>query len=121
MNESEVNALLAAHDALVKACMDSILSFDAFVLAYNGFPQSYALDGHEVQTPEERGVLAMFRRRIAFHSRVAGVSSGVCSVGDDANPLYGVAGRFLPAVGLMRIRELVARYPEFEAAPEVRD
>jgi hypothetical protein len=28
------------------------------------------------------------------------------------------ACRFLPAVGLMRIRELVARYPEFRAEPE---
>jgi hypothetical protein len=29
------------------------------------------------------------------------------------------ADRFLPAVGLIRIRELVARYPDFKAEPDL--
>jgi hypothetical protein len=60
-------------------------------------------------------MLARFRKRVAFHVRISGVLSKVCSEEEDANPLYPEAGRFVPAVGLMRLRELVARYPGFEA------
>jgi hypothetical protein len=120
MTESEVTALLDAHDGLVKACMDSRLSFDAFVLAYDGFPHNYALDGHEARSQQERETFAMFRRRIAFHLRVSGVLSGVSSQTDGDNPLDLEAARFLPAVGLMRLRELVARSPKFEAEPDFR-
>jgi hypothetical protein len=64
---------------------------------------------------EERAILARFRKRVAFHVRISGVLSKVCSEEAKANPLYAEARRFVPAVGLMRLRELVARYPAFEA------
>ena len=119
MTESEIKALLDAHDGLVTACLDSSLSFAVFVSAYDGFPHSYALDGHEAVNVEERAILAMFRKRIAFHLRVAGVLSKVCSEEDNANSLYSEAGRFVPDVGLMRLRDLAAKYPGFEAQPDI--
>jgi hypothetical protein len=115
MTETEVKALLDAHDGLVTACLDSSLPFAMFVSAYDGFPHNYALDGHEAISQEERAVLALFRTRIAFHLRVAGVMSRVGAAEDSENPLYAEAGRFAPAVTLMRLRELVARHPGFEA------
>ena len=48
---------------------------------------------------------------------VSGVLSGLGSADHPADIPYGDAGRFLPAVGLMRLRELVARYPDFMAEP----
>ena len=118
MTEPEIRALLDAHDALVTACVDSMLTFAVFVLAYDGFPHNYALDGHEAASAEERLLLAMFRRRIAFHLRVAAILSRCGAEEGAANPLYAEAGRFLPAVGLTRLRELVRRYPGFEAEAE---
>jgi len=114
MTESELSTLLGAHDALVKAYVDSVLAFSEFVSAYGDFPHNYALDGHS-GTAEELAVLRLFRKRIAFHLRVSGVLSGLRSADDPAEIPYGDAGRFFPAVGLMRIRELVARYPDFKA------
>jgi hypothetical protein len=103
----------------VTARLDSSLPFAVFVSAYDGFPQNCALDGHEAVRQEERDVLAPFRKRIAFHSRVAGVLSKACLEEDNVNPLYAEASRFAPAMGLMRLRELVARYPGFEAEPDI--
>ena len=120
MTESEISALLDAHDALVKAYVDSGLSFEEFVSAYGAFPNNYALAG-DPGTAAERGVLRFFQRRIAFHLRVAGVLSGLRSADDPADISHDDANRFLPAVGLMRIRELVARYPDFRADPELRN
>jgi hypothetical protein len=117
VTESELNGLLDAHDALVRAYVDSSLTFSEFVSAYGDFPHNYALDGHS-GTVEERAVLRLFGKRIAFHLRVSGVLSGLRSADDPADIPYVDAGRFLPAVGLMRIRELVARYPEFTAERE---
>ena len=117
MNESEVCALLDAHDALVKAYVDSSLTFSEFVSAYGDFPRNYALDGH-AGTAEERTVLRFFRQRIGFHLRVSGVLSGLRSADDPADISHDDADRFLPAVGLIRIRELVARYPDFKAEPD---
>jgi hypothetical protein len=114
MTESEVSALLDAHDGLVTACLDLSLPFTVFVSAYDGFPQNYALDGHETAGQEERAMLRLFRKRIAFHLRVAGALSSVCADENDKNPLYAEAGRFAPGVALMRLRELVVRYPGFE-------
>ena len=112
MTESEISALLDAHDALVRACVDSRLAFEEFVATYDDFPSAYALD--------EQAVLRLFRKRVAFHERVAGVISGLRSDGD-SKTLHGDVGRFIPAVGLMRLRELVAKYPEFKAeAGQVR-
>jgi hypothetical protein len=118
VTESELKGLLDAHDALVKAYVDLSLTFSDFVCAYGDFPHNYALDGHP-ETVEERAVLRLFGKRIAFHLRVSGVLSGLRSADDPADIPYVDAGRFLPAVGLMRIRELVARHPEFEAELEL--
>jgi hypothetical protein len=119
MTESELTALLDVHDALVKSCVDSVLPFAEFLALYNGFPQSYAFDGREA-TADERALFKRSQRRIAFHFQVAGVLSGVCSEPDLANELYQEAGRFAAAVGLMRLRELVRRHPDFKAEPGSR-
>jgi hypothetical protein len=118
MTASELSALLDAHDVLVKACADSSLAFAEFVSAYGDFPHNYGLDGQS-GTTEERVLLQLFRRRVAFHLRVASVVSGLRAVDDPADIPNADACRFLPAVGLMRIRELVARYPEFRAEPDI--
>lgn len=88
-----------------------------FLALYNDFPHLYALDGHEAP-PAERAVLRRSRNRIAFHFRVASVLSGLCSEADSMNSLYGEAGRFAPTVGLMRLRELLGRYPDLKAEPD---
>jgi hypothetical protein len=110
--------LLDAHDALIKACVDSVLTFAGFAMAYGRFPHSYSLDGKS-STAAELAVLRLFRRRIAFHGRVSAILSGLHSGDDPVDIPYEDAGRFLPAVGLMRLRELVARYPGFEAEPDI--
>jgi hypothetical protein len=117
MNEPGIVALLDAHDALVKAVVAGELPFAEFLAAYDDFPQVYALDGHEA-TPEEPAVLRRCRRRIGFHARVSSSISGLCSDADAGNPAFGEAGRFAPAVALMRLRALVIRYPDFQAEPE---
>jgi hypothetical protein len=114
VTESELHALLDAHDSLVKSCVDSTLPFEKFLALYNDFPHLYVLDGHEA-TPEERAALKRSAKRIAFHFKVAGVVSGLCSEADSEDDGYKEAGRFAPAVGIMRLRELVARYPDFKA------
>ena len=112
MAESEMSALLDAHDALVRACVDAHLEFTEFLAAYDDFPGAYELN--------EQAVLRLFRKRIAFRERVAGVISGLRSDGG-SKTLHRDVGRFIPAVGLMRLRELVAKYPEFKAeAGQVR-
>lgn len=120
MTESEISALLDAHDTLVKSYVDSSLGFDEFVSAYGDFPQTYGLVGGS-ETADERAVLRFFQTRIAFHLRVSGVLSGLRSADDPGDISHDDANRFLPAVGLMRIRELVARYPDFKAEPESRN
>jgi hypothetical protein len=114
MTESEINALLDAHDALVKSYVDSGLTFSEFVSAYGDFPHNYRLQGH-VETAEELAVLRLVRKRIAFHLRVSALCSGLRSADDPVDISSDDAGRFLPAVLLMRVRELVARYPELKA------
>jgi hypothetical protein len=120
MTESELSALFDAHDALVKAYGDSSLTFSEFVSAYGDFPHAYGLDAHS-GTAEERAVSRLFRMRIAFHLRVSGVLSGLRAADDPVDIPYDDAGRFLPAVGLMRLRELVVRYPDFKAEPTFGD
>ena len=116
MTESELSALFDAHDFLVKAYVDSSLTFPEFASAYDDFPRIYGLNGHS-GTEEERAVLRLFAKRLAFHLRVSSVVSELRSAGDSADIPYGDAGRFLPAVVLMRLRELIARYPDFKAEP----
>jgi hypothetical protein len=114
LTDSEINAVLDAHDALVKAYVDSNLTFSEFVSAYGDFPHNYRLAAHSA-TAEELSVSRLFRNRIGFHLRVSALVSGLRSADDPADISYDDAGRFLPAVLLMRVRELVARYPEFKA------
>jgi hypothetical protein len=65
MTESELTALLDAHDALVKSCVDSVLPIAAFLALYNDFPHTYALDGHEA-TPDERAAAKSKTNRVSF-------------------------------------------------------
>jgi hypothetical protein len=118
MTQSEISALLDAHDALVKAYVDSSLACEAFVPAYGDFPRNYILVG-DSGTAEGPAVLRLFGRRIAFHSTVSGVLSGLRSADDPVDISQDDANRFLPAVGLMRIRELVVRYPDSNAEPHL--
>jgi hypothetical protein len=111
-----IGALLDAHDTLVKACVDESLSFTEFLAAYGDFPQNYALLG-QGKDPPDRDVLRLFRRRIGFHARVADVVSGLGSI-DDVNTPFGGTGNLASKIGLMRLRALVARFPQFEAERE---
>jgi hypothetical protein len=115
MTEPELSALFDAHDALVRAYVDSNLTFPEFLAAYGNFPHNYALDAN-VGIPHE--LLQYFRRRVGFHLRVSAIFSGLRSADDPVDIPYADAGRFLPTVGLMRLRELVARYPDFKAEAE---
>jgi hypothetical protein len=112
MTESEVGALLDTHDALVRACLDDRLGFGEFLAAYGDFPASYGLD-EQTASGEQRAVLPPFRKRIAFHVLVAGVLSGLRAT--SGSTVYADVERFLPTVGMMRLRSLVAKYPKFEA------
>jgi hypothetical protein len=114
MTESEVSALFDAHDALVTACLDSILTLSEFILAYGDFPNNYALDPQKAPD-DSRAVLRLFRKRLAFHLRVAGFLSALSA--KDSSGQFGDAARFIPTIGLIRLRELAARYPDFEAEP----
>jgi hypothetical protein len=118
MTEAEINALLDAHDVLVKACVDSALTFSEFVSAYGEFPHNYGLPCNS-ETAQQRFMSRLFGRRVAFHSRVAALLSGLRSADDPVDIPYEDAGRFLPAVGLQRLRELAKRYPDFKAETEV--
>jgi hypothetical protein len=118
--EAEINVLLDAHDALVQACVDSTLEFSHFVLAFGEFPKNYSLRG-PAGSAQERAVWRLFGRRIAFHLRVASLLSGLRSADDPADIPYEDAGRYLPVVGLRRLRELVNKYPDFKAEPDVRE
>jgi hypothetical protein len=117
MTDEELNALLDAHDVLVKSCVDLTIPFEEFLALYDDFPHAYALGGHGA-TPDQLAMLGRSRKRIAFHFRVAGVLSGMASEADLPNRLYEEARRFAPAVGLMRLRTLIVRYPELKAEPE---
>jgi hypothetical protein len=112
MTEPEINALLDAHDALIRACVESRLALEEFVAAYGDFPAS--LD-EDARSADAGGVLRFFAGRIAFHRRVAGVISGL-RVEADSPGMETEVVRFMPIVGLMRLRELVARYPDLRCA-----
>jgi hypothetical protein len=112
VTEAEIGALLDAHDALVKACVDSRLTFEEFVAAYGDFPGGYA-PAEDAGSGEERSVLRRFRQRIAFHRLVSRAIVGArapLEVGSSDGDL----GRFLMRVGFTRLRELVGRHPQFE-------
>jgi hypothetical protein len=116
LTDSELNALLDAHDALVAACVEERLTLIEFLAAYNDFPRVYGLDGRDAGADERLG-LRRASQRIAFHFRVLEAVSGPTGIGDK-DALNADIGEFLPRVTLMRLRQLVARYPEFKALPD---
>jgi hypothetical protein len=105
MTDAEVTAALDAHDALVSACIEGALRFDEFVLAYGTFPAEI---GREV------GELERYRQRIAFHSQVSGIASGLSAENGGATGFPGAMAGFVEKTVLMRLRQLMARYPEFK-------
>jgi hypothetical protein len=116
MNEVEIARLLDAHDALVAACVDRELPFIEFVVAYGDFPEGYGLD-EGTAAPETRAILPLFRKRIAFHRHVARVLSGFRQ-----GPKYEAPdnlGGFLQQAIMIRLREIVARYSDFQAESPV--
>jgi hypothetical protein len=116
LTDSELNVLLDAHDALVAACIEERLALVEFLAAYNDFPRIYGLDGRNAGA-DERLVFRRFQQRIAFHFRVLDVVSGPTGIDDD-DALQAGVGEFLRRATLMRLRQLVARYPDFKALPE---
>jgi hypothetical protein len=76
----------------------------------------YGLDGRDAGAGE-RSVLRRSQQRIAFHFRVLDVVSAPTMI-DPRNVMSPDVGEFLPRVTLMRLRQLVARYPEFKALPD---
>jgi hypothetical protein len=116
LTDSELNALLDAHDALLTACVEERLTRVEFLAAYNDFPRAYGLDGRDASA-DERSVLRRSEQRIAFHFRVLDVVSAPTGI-DPGNVMSPDVGEFLPRVTLMRLRQLVARYPDFRALPE---
>jgi hypothetical protein len=116
LTDSELNALLDAHDALVAACVEERLTLVELLAAYNDFPRVYGLDGRDAGA-DERSALRRASQRIAFHFQVLDALSGPTGFdGEDASGA-GV-GEFLQRATLMRLRQLVARYPEFKTIPD---
>ena len=116
MTDSELNALLDSHDALVAACAEERLTLDEFLAAYNDFPRVYGLDGRDAGA-DGRLVLRRASQRVAFHFRVADIVSGPTGI-DDQDATEAGVGEFLRRATLMRLRQLVARYPEFKTLPD---
>jgi hypothetical protein len=114
MSATANRAALDAHDALVRDCAEGRLTFGEFLGAYGDFPRGYASE-KDTTSPEERDVLRLFRKRVAFHTQVAAVISGLRGSAELGSMKDGGVGDLLPLVGLMRLRALVARYPKFEA------
>jgi hypothetical protein len=115
MNDAEITALLDAHDALVTAVVAGDLPFAEFVAAYGDFP-TYALDVAKTE-PDTEPVLRRVRSRMEFHRQVSGVLAGVRSGESAAMAIPDAAGGFLASAVFHRLRQLVARYPDFKAEP----
>jgi hypothetical protein len=116
LTDSELNALLDAHDALVAACVEERLTLVEFLAAYNDFPRVYGLDGRDGNADEPLG-WRRFQQRIAFHFRVLNAVSGPTGI-DDQDAMNAGVGEFLRRATLMRLRQLVARYPDFKTPPD---
>jgi hypothetical protein len=115
MSTTEIRAVLDAHDALVRDCAEGRVAFGMFLATYGDFPRAYGLE-EGTASAEGRERLRLFRKRVAFHRQVAGIISGLRGTAKLGSLEESAIGDFLPTVGLMRLRELVARYPNFEAA-----
>ena len=116
LTDAELNALLDAHDALVAACVEERLTLVEFLAAYNDFPRAYAQGGRGAGA-DERLVLRRASQRIAFHFRVLDAVSGPTRI-DDTDAMQTGVAEFLQRATLMRLRQLVARYPDFKALPD---
>jgi hypothetical protein len=114
MSATEIRGALDAHDALVRDCAEGRLTLGEFLAAYGDFPRGYGLE-EDSASAEGREALRLFRKRVAFHRQVAGVISGLHGMAEVGSLEESGVGDFLPTVGLMRLRELVSRYPTLEA------
>ena len=96
MSRTEIRAVLDAHDALARDFAEGRLTFGEFL-----------------------GGMEIFRADMGwrkFHRQVAGVISGVRGTAELGSLEESGVGSFLPAAGLMRLRELVARCPTLEVS-----
>jgi len=116
LTDTDLHALLDAHDALVSACVEERLTLVEFLAAYNDFPRAYGLDGRAAGA-DERLVLQRASQRIAFHFRVLEAVSGPTGI-DDTDAVSAGIGEFLRRAALMRLRQLVARHPDLKALPD---
>lgn len=114
MSATAIRAALDAHDALLRDCAEGRLTFAEFLGAYGNFPRGYGLE-EDAASVDQRETLRLLRQRVAFHGQVAAVISGLGGMTELGSPEDGGVGDFFPAVGLRRLRELLARYPKFEA------
>jgi hypothetical protein len=110
MTESELGALLDAHDALVEACVAGRLPFAEFTMAYGDFPQEFGLDGDKAST-EWRRIVERALPRVEFHRRVASLLPGAALDTHVRNGPSGDAGGFLEKAVFLRLRQLLERYP----------
>jgi hypothetical protein len=76
----------------------------------------YGLGGRDAGA-DDRLVLRRASQRIAFHFRVLEAVSGPTEF-DYKDAVNADVGVFLPRATLMRLRQLVARYPDFKALPD---
>jgi hypothetical protein len=109
----EMGAVLDVHDALVRDCAAGRLRFGEFLAAYGDFPRQYLPEN--AANAEESTMLRLVRKRLAFHKQVAGAISGLRASATVGSLEDSGVGDYLPAVGLMRLRDLLERYPTFEA------
>jgi hypothetical protein len=111
---TEIRGVLDAHDSLVRECAEGRLTFAEFLGAYGDFPHGYGLE-EDTARAEQREALRLCRKRVAFHRQVAGAISGFHGAAELGSLEDSGVSDLLPAVALMRLRELVARYPKCEA------
>ena len=109
----QIRAVLDVHDALVSDCVAGRLRFGEFLAAYGDFPREYASEN--AANAQESEMLRLYRKRLAFHKQVAGAISGLRETVTVGSLEDSGVGDYLPAVGLMRLRDLLERYPTFEA------
>jgi hypothetical protein len=111
MTTADLDALLDAHDALVRACVAGELPLAEFVLAYGEFPGGQGIDAGSLAR-EWPALAAALQTRLAFHRQVAALLSGLNAGGDPPVGLTGGAGAFLEKAVSLRLRTLLDRHPD---------
>lgn len=102
-SESELLAVIAQHDELVRQCVRGELEFWQFCAQYKDFYWFYALDGHESDV-EERAFFEKHEDRILPHRTIAyDILGRVCSDEDAEREIYKQAGRFGSAEATVRL------------------